>query len=41
MQVNCSAAGGGDGGAVLDRALAASIVLASVRQGFPVAIDRG
>ena len=41
MRVACGTAEGGDAAAVVDRALAASIVLASVRQGFPVAIDRG
>ena len=41
VRVACGTADGGDAAAVVDRALAASIVLASVRQGFPVAIDRG
>lgn len=41
MRVACTGADGGDAAAVVDRALAASIVLASVRQGFPVSIDRG
>jgi organic hydroperoxide reductase OsmC/OhrA len=41
VRVACGTADGGDAAAVVDRALAASIVLASVRQGFPVAIARG
>ena len=40
MRVACTAPERGEAEAVVDRALAASIVLASVRQGFPVAIDR-
>ena len=41
MRVACLAPGGEAAQSVIDRALAASIVLASVRQGFPVAVDRG
>jgi organic hydroperoxide reductase OsmC/OhrA len=41
LRVSCAAADGGEAREVVDRALGASIVLASVRQGFPVAIDRG
>jgi len=41
VRVVCGTADGGEAAAVVDRALAASIVLASVRQGFPVAIARG
>lgn len=40
LGVVCTGADGSPAAAVVDRALAASIVLASVRQGFPVAIDR-
>ncbi len=40
LAVACTDADGTPAAAVVDRALAASIVLASVRQGFPVAIDR-
>jgi organic hydroperoxide reductase OsmC/OhrA len=40
LRVSCTAEGGGEAEGVIERALAASIVLASVRQGFPVAVDR-
>ena len=38
MRVTCAEAGGGEARAVIDRALAGSIVLASVRAGFPVEV---
>jgi hypothetical protein len=40
MRVTCAAASGGEAEWVVERALGASIVLASVRQGFPVAVER-
>jgi organic hydroperoxide reductase OsmC/OhrA len=41
LRVACETAAGSPADSVIDRALEASIVLASVRQGFAVAIDRG
>lgn len=41
LRVACETAAGSPADSVIDRALEASIILASVRQGFAVAIDRG